>query len=67
MFDSSAELGLSNTEAAKTFAQSACSQAISTPNARVDDGVARRQHSGGGVAWSESNATELSDDSFQPS
>ena len=51
--DSSAELGLSKGEAAKTFAQSACSQAISTPDAHVDDGVARRQHSGGGVAWSE--------------
>ena len=36
----------------KTFAQGACSQAISTPDARMDDGVAtalgRR-----GVAWSE--------------
>ena len=50
--DSSAELGLSNSGAAKTFAQGACSQAISTPDARMDDGVAtalgRR-----GVAWSE--------------
>ena len=38
--DSSAELGLSNSGAAKTFAQGACSQAISTPDARMDDGVA---------------------------
>ena len=38
--DSSAELGLSNSGAAKTFAQGACSQAISTPDVRMDDGVA---------------------------
>ena len=38
--DSSAELGMSNSGAAKTFAQGACSQAISTPDARMDDGVA---------------------------
>ena len=41
--DSSAELGLSNSGAAKTFAQGARSQAISTPDARMDDG-STRQH-----------------------
>ena len=62
----SSDCRLSNSEAAKTFAQGACSQAISTPDVRVDDGVARQQHSGGDVLLGP-NATELSDDSFQPS
>ena len=61
--DSSAELGLSNSGAAKMFAQGACSQAISTPDARMDDGVATAL---GRAVLLGPNATELSDDSFQP-